>query len=85
MTFGLLTVRWTLKLYPRAWRRRFEEELVATWLDEYDARVVTGSEAPARFVGRSVLGRAAAAVPVLVRRRRRAERAEVAGPRRPGV
>ena len=42
MNRGLRLLRWTLKLYPRTWRERYGDELVTTWLDQYESEVASG-------------------------------------------
>lgn len=69
MNPGLLLIRWTLKLYPRAWRQRFEAELVSTWLDQESTRARAGSESRLRFVARSVAGLLRSVIPVHAQQR----------------
>ena len=69
MNVGLRCLRWTLKLYPRAWRQRFGEELVATWLDQYEANIRSGAEPAWRFVLRSVAGLIRNVLPVHLQQR----------------
>jgi putative ABC transport system permease protein len=70
MNVGLFCLRLLLRFYPRAWRDRFAEEMLATWLDQFDAVVTTGRESPLRFVVRSVAGVIRNLVPVHLQQRR---------------
>jgi len=69
MTVGLFFIRFVLRLYPRAWRGRFGEELIATWLDQYVATVRSGSMPAWRFVLRSLTGLIRNVLPVHLQQR----------------
>lgn len=71
MSAWLRLIRWTLALYPRAWRARFGDEVLSTWLDQYDDAVLLNRTAGWRFVLRSVAGLLSNLVPVHVQERRR--------------
>ena len=72
MKVALFCIRQVLRLYPRAWKERFAEEIVATWLDQYDAVVTAGQESTLRFALRSVAGVMRNLVPVHLHQRRTA-------------
>src|SRR5688572_12007719 len=69
MKIGLFFIHLVLRLYPRGWRERFGEELVATWLDQYVATVRTRSVPAWRFVLRSLTGLMTNALPVHLQQR----------------
>jgi predicted permease len=61
-------------MYPRAWRDRFADEVLATWIDQYTAVVASRQESLRRFVLRSIAGIIRNVVPVHVQQRRTAHR-----------
>ena len=69
MRAALFCIRQVLRLYPRAWRERFADEMVATWLDQYDAVVTAGRESTLHFVLRSMAGVIRNLVPVHLQQR----------------
>ncbi|HEX6313252.1 MAG TPA: ABC transporter permease, partial [Gemmatimonadaceae bacterium] len=64
MTHAPRLLRWILGLYPRAWRARFGDELLSTYLDQSDAYRGKARAARWRFLVRSAVGLAASAIPV---------------------
>ena len=69
MNIGLLFIRGVLRLYPAAWRRRFEDEIIDAWLEEHEAAVRAGRAAASRSTGRTVTGLLKAVIPVHLQQR----------------
>lgn len=84
MNIGLLFIRGALRLYPAAWRRRFEDEIIDAWLDEREAAARGGRIVVWRSTGRTITGLLKAAVPVhLQHRAARRVHPELTSPRYP--
>ena len=56
MRIGLRLMRAILRLYPRAWRERFGDEVIAIWTEQYEHVVADGTSDREKFVVRSLAG-----------------------------